>query len=125
MQGDVTSRIDSIMQSNQECIRQLTEINRYKSNKQAEANAAVHEYNLIMDVLRSIANETYLMDKETLNIENSKIFIMKLRDIENKNDLLSKIASRYGISDEVYIREEIQRIDDIVSNHFGKKRNLR
>lgn len=101
MQGDVTSRIDSIMQSNQECIRQLTEINRYKSNKQAEANAAVHEYNLIMDVLRSIANETYLMDKETLNIENSKIFIMKLRDIENKNDLLSKIASRYGISDEV------------------------
>lgn len=80
---------------------------------------------IIMDILRSIANETYLMDKETLNSENSKIFIMKLRDIENKNDLLSKIANRYGITDEViYIREEIQRIDDIVSNHLGKKEEL-
>lgn len=46
MQGDVTSRIDSIMQSNQERIRQLTEIDRYKSHKQAEADAAVREYNL-------------------------------------------------------------------------------
>ena len=45
MQGDASQRVEAIMAANQLRIQKLSQIERYKAQKQAEADASVREYN--------------------------------------------------------------------------------
>lgn len=45
MQGDASQRVEAIMTANQLRIQKLSQIERYKAQKQAEADASVREYN--------------------------------------------------------------------------------
>lgn len=45
MQGDASQRVEDIMAANQLRIQKLSQIERYKAQKQAEADASVREYN--------------------------------------------------------------------------------
>lgn len=72
------------------------------------------------NIIKTIIEATFDLSEEALKSENSKLFMMTIRNIDNKVALLERIAIDYKIVDDIaYINKESEDINNLVSNHIG------
>lgn len=77
------------------------------------------------DMINGIIDSSYELNKEALSTENSKLFMVKLRNIENDISLIDNVAKEFNIESDInYIKNEVVRIDDLVSEHIGNNDEL-
>lgn len=77
------------------------------------------------DMINGIIDSSYELNKEALSTENSKLFMVKLRNIENDISLMDNVAKEFNIESDInYIKNEVVRIDDLVSEHIGNNDEL-
>ena len=80
---------------------------------------------VLNEIINVIINTTYQLNKNTIQSENAKLFVMEIRNIENKISLIEKVSKEYKVTDEInYIKREVETINDMISNHISDKDTL-
>ena len=82
MQGDASQRVEAIMAANQLRIQKLSQIERYKAQKQAEADASVREYNeQNADLQRHIDKLKMKVEHGLEQLDHSNKKLQELREV--------------------------------------------
>lgn len=80
---------------------------------------------VLNDLITEIIDCSFKLTLEAVLSEKSKLFMMELRNIENRLSLLEKISEDYGIKTEIdYLRTQHTAILDLVSNHMDDNNTL-
>ena len=75
---------------------------------------------VLNELVERITKSSIKMNREAIQSENAKLFVMEIRNIQNKISLINKVSSEYNINNEIeYINREIENINNMVSNHIG------
>ena len=75
---------------------------------------------VINELITEIINCTFELTLDALQSEKSKLFMMELRNIENRLSLLEKTSKMYDTEAEIeYLKSQHKNIHDLVSTHIG------
>lgn len=80
---------------------------------------------VINELITEIINCTFELTLDALQSEKSKLFMMELRNIENRLSLLEKVSGEYGIKTEInYLKSQNTAMLNLVSNHLDDNDTL-
>lgn len=80
---------------------------------------------VLNDLITEIIDCSFKLTLEAVLSEKSKLFMMELRNIENRLSLLEKVSGEYGIKIEInYLKSQNTAMLNLVSNHLDDNDTL-
>lgn len=80
---------------------------------------------VLNDLITEIIDCSFKLTLEAVLSEKSKLFMMELRNIENRLSLLEKVSGEYGIKTEInYLKSQNTAMLNLVSNHLDDNDTL-
>lgn len=80
---------------------------------------------VLNDLITEIIDCSFKLTLEAVLSEKSKLFMMELRNIENRLSLLGEVSGEYGIKTEIdYLKSQNTAMLNLVSNHLDDNDTL-